>query len=222
MPAAPSPTPPRAGLFVTFEGVEGSGKSTQIALLAERLRAAGQIVLVTREPGGTALGDELRHLLKHHPAGRAMTPEAELLLFNASRAQLVREVIDPALAAGEVVLCDRFYDSTLAYQGYARGLDLTAVRAVVDLAVGSCRPHLTLLLDLPLGAAGERLRQRALPLADRFDTEERRFHERVAEAYHRLAAAEPGRWRVVNAAQPPEAVAGEVAAAVAAALAARG
>src|SRR3974390_1339531 len=118
------------GRFITFEGNEGSGKSTQISLLAARLRAMGQVVRVLREPGGTAIGEEIRHTLKHSQNNQAMTAEAELLLMNASRAQLVREIIRPALAAGEIVLSDRFYDSTTAYQGYGRGLDLEHVKTV--------------------------------------------------------------------------------------------
>src|ERR1035437_5474441 len=133
------------GAFITFEGTEGSGKTTQISRLAERLRAMGQRVRTLREPGGTPIGEEIRHTLKHSPANHAMTPEAELLLMNASRAQLVREVIRPALATGEVVLCDRFYDSPTAYQGYGRQLDLQMVRNMVDVAVGETRPDLTLL-----------------------------------------------------------------------------
>src|SRR5438552_6292700 len=131
------------GLFVTFEGTEGSGKSTQIALLAARLRALGHSVREIREPGGTPIGEEIRHTLKHSAANQAMTPEAELLLMNASRAQLVRETIRPALAAGHIVLSDRFYDSTTAYQGYGRGLDLESVKTIVDFAVGRTRPDLT-------------------------------------------------------------------------------
>src|SRR6185436_14257608 len=136
------------GLFITFEGTEGSGKSTQIALLADRLRALKRTVRTLREPGGTPIGEEIRHTLKHSHDNAAMTAEAELLLMNASRAQLVREVIRPAMAAGEIVLCDRFYDSTTAYQGYGRGLDLKTVQAVIDFAVGETRPDLTLLLNI--------------------------------------------------------------------------
>src|SRR6266550_9628152 len=124
------------GLFISFEGTEGCGKSTQIKLLAERLAALGHRVHTLREPGGTPIGEEIRHTLKHSPQNQAMTAEAELLLMNASRAQLVREVIRPALAAGEVVLCDRFYDSTTAYQGHGRGLNLETVRRIIDFAVG--------------------------------------------------------------------------------------
>ena len=136
-----------SGLLITFEGTEGGGKSTQIALLADRLRKLGHRARVLREPGGTPIGEEIRHLLKHHPANEVMMPEAELLLMNASRAQLVLEVIRPALTAGEIVLCDRFYDSTTAYQGYGRQLNLDLVRSVIDFAVGRTRPHLTLLLQ---------------------------------------------------------------------------
>src|SRR5438105_7039179 len=119
------------GLLITFEGTEGSGKSTQISLLAEHLRALGHTVRHLREPGGTPIGEEIRHTLKHSEQNRAMTAEAELLLMNASRAQLVREVIRPALAAGEIILCDRFYDSTIAYQGYGRQLSLQLVQSII-------------------------------------------------------------------------------------------
>src|SRR5262249_37193834 len=138
------------GLFITFEGTEGSGKSTQIQILAERLRSLGHEVRILREPGGTAIGEEIRHTLKHSEANAAMTNEAELLLMNASRAQLVREIIRPALAAGEIVLCDRYFDSTVAYQGYGRQLDLAQVKAIIQFAVEEIRPQLTLLLDVPL------------------------------------------------------------------------
>src|SRR5262245_51438602 len=131
------------GRFITFEGTEGSGKSTQISLLAERLRGEGHRVRTLREPGGTPIGEEIRHTLKHSKDNEAMTAEAELLLMNASRAQLVREVIRPALNAGEIVLSDRFYDSTTAYQGYGRRLDLKMVRAVIDVAVSETQPDLT-------------------------------------------------------------------------------
>src|SRR5678816_3975862 len=124
------------GLFITFEGTEGGGKSTQIRILAERLRQGNLAVRVLREPGGTPIGEEIRHTLKHSEVNHGMTPEAELLLMNASRAQLVREIIRPALSVGEIVLCDRFYDSTTAYQGYGRELDLAKVQQIIDFAVG--------------------------------------------------------------------------------------
>src|SRR5512133_1028361 len=184
------------GLFITFEGNEGSGKSTQISLLAERLRSIGYAVRTLREPGGTPIGEEIRHTLKHSPDNAAMTAEAELLLMNASRAQLVREIIRPALAAGETILCDRFYDSTIAYQAYGRQLDLAMVRTLVDLAVGATRPDLTLLLLIPQAVSEQRrlARQATLPfMRDRMEEADHSFFERVAQGYHAIAAAEPGR-----------------------------
>jgi len=190
------------GLFITFEGTEGSGKSTQISLLAEHLRAMGQTVRTIREPGGTPIGEEIRHTLKHSLANQAMTAEAELLLMNASRAQLVREVIRPALAGGEIVLCDRFFDSTTAYQGHGRGLDLDTVKRVIDFAVGDTRPDLTLLLLVSHEVSEERrlARQATLPfMRDRIEEADRGFFDRVAEGYHLIAAAEPNRVRSLNA-----------------------
>jgi dTMP kinase len=189
-------------LFITFEGTEGSGKSTQIALVAKRLRSRGHTVRELREPGGTPIGEEIRHTLKHSKDNAAMTPEAELLLMNASRAQLVREVIRPALARGEIVLCDRFYDSTFAYQGYGRQLDLKMVRAVVEIATGGTCPDLTLLLLVSQEVSEQRqkARQSSLPsLLDRMEQAGRDFFARVAEGYRKLAAEEPGRVRVIDA-----------------------
>src|SRR6266446_4063847 len=159
------------GFFLSFEGTEGSGKTTQISLLAGRFRAYGCSVRTIREPGGTPIGEEIRHTLKHSAANHAMTPETELLLMNASRAQLVREVIRPALAAGQIVLCDRFYDSTVAYQGYGRRLDLKLVQSVIDFAVGDTRPDLTLLLQLPVAASEDRRKRRQATdlIRDRFE-----------------------------------------------------
>jgi dTMP kinase len=190
------------GLFITFEGTEGSGKSTQVALLADRLRSLGHTVRMLREPGGTPIGEEIRHTLKHSKDNVAMTAEAELLLMNASRAQLVREVIRPVLAAGEIVLCDRFYDSTIAYQGYGRQLDLKMVQAVIDIAVGDTRPDLTLLLLIPQDVSEQRqkTRQTVLPLLrDRMEEADRDFFRRVAEGYRSLAGREPERVRMIEA-----------------------
>jgi len=192
------------GLFITFEGTEGGGKSTQVSLLAGSLRALGHTVRMLREPGGTPIGEEIRHTLKHSHANEAMTAEAELLLMNASRAQLVREVIRPALAAGEVVISDRFYDSTVAYQGYGRQLDLTTVRQVIDLAVGNTRPDVTLLLHVPVDVSESRrqARQPNLPLdikRDRFEESDRAFFERVAQGYQAIAHDEPQRVRLIDA-----------------------
>jgi dTMP kinase len=191
-----------SGMFITFEGNEGSGKTTQIALLVGRLRSLGRSVLSLREPGGTPIGEEIRHTLKHSNQNSAMTPEAELLLMNASRAQLVREVIRPALAVGKVVLCDRFYDSTVAYQGYGRGLDMRDVKAVIDFAVGPIRPQLTFLLWIPQDVSEARRRSRqsgAPPAKDRFEDENRDFFLRVENGYREIAAAEPARVRQIDA-----------------------
>jgi len=215
------------GLFITFEGTEGGGKSTQIQLLGARLRELGRVVRLLREPGATPIGEEIRHTLQHSEANDAMTPEAELLLLNASRAQLVREVIRPALAAGEVVLCDRFYDSTTAYQGHGRQLDLARVKAIIDFAVEGTRPDLTLLLDIPLEVSEARRisRQKRLldvprsasgkqrvklafnePLRDRMEEADRAFFERVHQGFAAIAAAEPKRVRVIDATRSIEAV----------------
>jgi dTMP kinase len=190
------------GLFITFEGTEGCGKSTQVELLARQLRALGHRVRTHREPGGTPIGEEIRHTLKHSQQNHAMTAEAELLLMNASRAQLVREVIRPALAAGDIILCDRFYDSTTAYQGYGRELDLALVKNVVDIAVGDTRPDLTLLLQVPPEVSDGRLRSRqaTLPFArDRIEESDKNFFARAARGYAAIAAAEPERMRVLDA-----------------------
>src|SRR5215472_16843927 len=160
------------GLFITFDGTEGSGKSTQISLLAERLRSLGRLVRTLREPGGTPIGEEIRHTLKHSLQNQAMQAETELLLMNASRAQLVREIIRPALSAGEIVLCDRYYDSTIAYQGYGRGLDLKAVGQIIDFAVAETRPNLTIVFQVPLALSEKRRARRktaAPQLRDRIE-----------------------------------------------------
>ncbi|MBI3413999.1 MAG: dTMP kinase [Verrucomicrobia bacterium] len=219
------------GLFITFEGTEGGGKSTQIQRLAERVRALGRTVIVLREPGGTPIGEEIRHTLKHSQQNHAMTAEAELLLMNASRAQLVREVIRPALARRDVVLCDRFYDSTIAYQAYGRRLDLKTVRGIVDFAVGETRPDLTLLLavsttvsearrlsrqtkllDVPATGAEAHPVKLAFnePLRDRMEEADRDFFLRVEQGYQALAVAEPGRIKVIDAERDMETVAAEI------------
>ncbi|MGK0198870.1 MAG: dTMP kinase, partial [Yoonia sp.] len=144
------------GLFISFEGTEGGGKSTQIESTASWLREQGREVVVIREPGGTRIGEEIRHLLKHSDANVNMTAEAELLLMNASRAQLVREVIRPTLESGGVILSDRFHDSTLVYQGYGRELDLDEVRSIIRLAVGDTEPELTILLKVDVSMSEAR------------------------------------------------------------------
>jgi len=196
-----------AGLFISFEGNEGSGKSTQIALLSNRLGSLGHRVRTLREPGGTPIGEEIRHTLKHSHANQAMTAEAELLLMNASRAQLVREVIRPALESGEIVLCDRFYDSTVAYQAYGRRLDLRMVEGVIEVAVGETRPDLTLLLIVSAEVSQRRMQSRASSspaLRDRFEEADRQFFARVDHGYEAIAQANPERVKSVDAERSAE------------------
>jgi dTMP kinase len=190
------------GLFITFEGTEGGGKSTQIRRVAERLQILGKIVRLVREPGGTPIGEEIRHTLQHSSQNHAMTPETELLLINASRAQLVREVIRPALSSGEIVLCDRFYDSTVAYQCYGRGLDSALTEMVIRLAVGETRPDLTLLLTIPLEVSEARRQARQNSggtLRDRMEEAGRDFFLRVEQGYLAIARQEPERIRKLDA-----------------------
>ena len=196
-------------LFITFEGGEGSGKTTQAALLAERLRETGREVLEVHEPGSTPLGKYLRRWLKE---GRdPLTAEAELLLFAAARAQLVRRRLRPALERGAVVVCDRYADSSEAYQGHGRGLDLDRVRMVNDLATGGLHPHLTFLLDCPPEVGLRRhAGDRSDAPRDRFEGEGLSFHRRVREGYLEMAQAEPNRWRVLDATRPPQEVARQV------------
>lgn len=196
-------------LFITFEGTEGCGKSTQLELLARRLRSLGHRVRTLREPGGTPIGEEIRHTLKHSKANEAMTPEAELLLMNASRAQLVREVIRPALAGGDIVICDRFYDSTTVYQGYGRQLDLKMIESIVNMAVGETRPNLTILLTVPPEVSELRrlFRQSTMPfIRDRMEEADKQFFQRVAMGYEMIAAADPARIKVLDGAVSVEVV----------------
>ncbi len=203
----------KTGLFITFEGGEGCGKSTQIGLLEERLKGEGREVLRLREPGGTELGEKIRNLFQHDEAGEGMSPETELLLVNASRAQLVREKIRPALERGEIVLCDRFYDSTVAYQGYGRGLDLALVRRVIEVAVGATRPDRTFLISLPRQLAEHRLKIRSALdewSDDRMDKSEREFFERVEEGFFDLNASEGERIHLIEGSRAIEVVHEEI------------
>jgi dTMP kinase len=193
------------GIFITFEGSEGCGKSTQILLLAARFKKLGREVVVLREPGGTLIGETIRHLLKHDENAAAMTPEAELLLFAASRAQLVREVIRPALERGAVVLCDRFLDSTTVYQGVARSLDPAQVAAINEFAIGETLPDVTLLLDLDAAEGCRRAIARSQE-KDRMETEDAKFYEAVRQGYLKLAAAYPERLAIIDASGTVEAV----------------
>ncbi len=190
---------PEPSRFISLEGGEAAGKSTQIELLARRLTASGQRVVTTREPGGTPLGESIRHLLKHAPEGRGMASYTELLLFLASRAELVRQVIAPALAEGAWVLCDRFLDSTTVYQGAGRLLPTEIVERLNAFAVGPNLPGLTLVLDLDAETARHRLRERAQPGFDRMEAESVEFFERVRRGYHEVARLHPHRVKIVSA-----------------------
>lgn len=191
------------GLLISFEGSEGCGKSTQIARLQVRLQAAGRTTELRREPGGTEVGERIRDLLQHTKEAANMMPEAELLLFAASRAQLVREKIRPALDAGTVVILDRYLDSTTVYQGLARGLPLDSVRAINRFAVGDVIPHLTVVLDMDASAAWERIHRTGREL-DRMESQPLEFFEKVRRGYLHLAAEQPQRMVVLDAAQPPD------------------
>jgi dTMP kinase len=193
----------QAGLFITFEGSEGCGKSTQIRRMVEFLRSLEREVIVLREPGATPIGESIRNLLQYDASASAMTPEAELLLFAASRAQLVREIIRPALARGAVVLCDRFLDSTTVYQGVARALDYGEVSRINDFAVGGTLPDLTLLLDLDAAEGRRRAVTRKGP-ADRMEQESESFYEAVRQGYLKLAAEHAGRFAVIDASADEE------------------
>jgi len=197
----------RRGFFLTLEGPEGSGKSTQAQRLAARLAAAGYGCTVTREPGGTPLGEEVRRILLH---GLSPTPAADALLFNAARAQLAAEVIVPALARDEVVICDRFSDSTLAYQGYGAGQALDALRELARFAVGALVPDLTVLIDLPV-EAGLR-RKLGGPDITRFESSvDLSFHRRVRDGFLALAQAEPDRFLVIDGRQPSDSIEAAIA-----------
>ena len=213
-------------LFVTFEGPEGSGKSTQIVALHEWLREKGYEVVRTREPGGTAIGDQIRRLLLD-PDHQDILPMSEALLYSASRAQLVGQVIQPHLERGGIVLCDRYVDSTFAYQGYGRGMDMAALATIVDLATGGLVPDLTVYLDLPIEVGLKRrgLRRHGgelqLPLFgkwDRLDVQALDFHRRVREGYLEMARADPKRWLVVDATRPVGVIEAEIRAGVEARL----
>jgi dTMP kinase len=184
-------------LFITFEGGEGCGKSTQSRLLLEKLHQQNIPVVLTHEPGGTALGNEIRRVLKREQ-GIPISPQAELFLFVASRAQLVAELIRPALKEDKVVICDRFAHSTLVYQGYGRGLDLATLEMVNNMATENLQPDLAILLNI----SPEQGLTRKGSLKDRFELEDLSFHRRVREGYLKMAAAEPDRWLVIDASLP--------------------
>lgn len=193
---APNPHPP--GKLISFEGSEGSGKSTQIVRLAARLQKLSRDVVSVREPGGTEIGEQIRNLIVHNSRGDEMCAETELLLFAAARAQLVREVIAPALKRGAIVLSDRFLDSSTVYQGIGRNLALDPVHQINRFAVGSVMPDLTLVIDVPTEVSLERIRQRASDVPDRMERENIDFYKKVREGYLVLAKEMPERFAVID------------------------
>ena len=193
--------------FITLEGPEGCGKTTQAVRLCADLRQRGYDVLHTREPGGTEIGEQIRRVLMDLK-NTAMLPRVEVLLFSASRAQLVRDVIQPHLINGGVVVCDRFYDSTLAYQGYGHGLDLAALKTITSFATDGLSPDLTLLLDLPVESGLQRKQSEGE--WNRLDAYDLPFHRKVRDGYLQLAALEPQRWRTIDATRTVEAVQNDI------------
>jgi dTMP kinase len=189
-------------VFITFEGPEGSGKTTQYRRILAALQAAGQDVVATREPGGTPIAEQVRDVLLNRPENTTMTPAAEALLFSAARAQHVRELIQPALSVGKLVLCDRFYDSTLAYQGFGHGLDLTALHQITAFATGGLKPDITVLLDCPPDVGLKR--KVAQEEWNRLDGMALPFHQRVYDGFHALVAADPDRWLIIDATGQPD------------------
>jgi len=194
-------------MFITFEGPEGSGKSTQLPMLAQFLEESGLPVVRTREPGGTKIGDQIREVLVRMD-NTELHPRTEILLFLAARAQLVEELIIPSLQQGKIILCDRYGDSTLAYQGYGHGLDLETLRAMLQFATGGLKPDLTILLDVDV-MTGLR-RKKIKEEWNRLDAFELSFHERVRTGYHMLAGQDPERWKIVDATQDPDQVQKEI------------
>ncbi len=210
-------------LFITFEGPEGSGKTTQIELLSSYLEEKGYPVLATREPGGTSIGDQIRAILLD-PQNTEMLPASEALLFSAARAQIVNQVIRPHLARGGIVLCDRYADSTLAYQGYGHGLELETLHTITALATGGLKPDLTVYLDVDV-EDGLRRKLAAHKAGhaewNRLDRQDAAFHRRVRESYLQMAAREPNRWLLIDATQPLEVIQASIRAGVEAKLDAR-
>jgi len=202
-------------MFITLEGPEGSGKTSQISLLADHVRTLGFKVLVTREPGGTFIGDQIRNVLVSLE-NKALTPQAETLLFLAARAQLVREVIQPALARGVIVISDRYADATLAYQGYGHGVDLDILKQLLTFATGGLEPSLKILMDIDVENGLHR--KTDCGEWNRLDAYSVAFHERVRNGYHNLAASEPEKWVVIDASKSRELVHADLCKAVETAL----
>ncbi|MBR0055933.1 MAG: dTMP kinase [Kiritimatiellae bacterium] len=217
LPGFPPLPPPSRGRLITFEGPEGAGKSTQAGLLISKLEARGITVLYSREPGGTPLGESIRQILQFNAAGEPPCPESEVLLFEASRAQLVRHVILPALEAGSWVVCDRYADSTTAYQGFGRSFPVSLIETLNRFAIGAAVPDMTLLLDVNVTLGLQRCIKRQAGQTvkhDRIESEALSFHEKVRRGYLELARREPERFRVIDAMRPVEAIHADVWAAV--------
>lgn len=206
MPLKHTPT----GKLISFEGSEGSGKSTQIARLAAHLQLLGREVLTTREPGGTEIGEQVRNIIVHNSRGDEMCAETELFLFAAARAQLVRQVIAPALITGTIVLTDRFLDSSTVYQGIARNLASDPVQQINHFAVGNVFPDLTIILDVPTEVSLARIRLRASDLPDRMERENAAFFAKVREGYLLLAQSIPNRFHVIDGTQPEAVIEKEI------------
>ena len=205
-PAARAPAAVTRGILISFEGSEGSGKSTQIAHLAEHLQEVGRAVVSTREPGGTEIGEQVRNIIVHNSRGDEVCAETELLLFAASRAQLVREIIAPHLLKGVIVLCDRYIDSSTVYQGVARNLSLDPVQQINQFAVGNVLPDLTIVLDVPTRVSLNRINQRASDLPNRMERENIDFYKKVRDGYLMLARSLPRRFFVVDGTLPEDKV----------------
>jgi dTMP kinase len=207
-----TPTSGSRGRFITLEGPDGSGKSTQASRLAESLRVSGRSVCLTREPGGTAIGEQVRKVLLEVASARRL-PLADAFLFSAARTQHVEELIRPALLRGEDVVCDRYADSTLAYQGYGSGIDLDVLRGLTRVATGGLRPDVTILLDVPVEVGLARRAEASIDHITRFEADPAfglAYHERVRRGYLAMAAAEPERWWVVDASRDEDRLAADV------------
>src|SRR4051812_9943586 len=206
----PNKPKPAVGKLISFEGSEGSGKSTQIARLAGNLQKIGREVVATREPGGTEIGEQIRNIIVHNSKGDEMCPETELLLFTAARAQVVREVIVPALSRGAIVLSDRYLDSSTVYQGVARNLAPGPVSDINRFAVGNVMPDLTIVIDVPTEVSLARIRQRASDLPDRMERENLDFYTKIREGYLVLAKGMPQRFVVIDGTKTQDAIAKKI------------
>ena len=206
----PSKSQTPTGKLISFEGSEGSGKSTQIGRLAAHLQKTHREVLSTREPGGTEIGEQIRNIIVHNSKGDEMSAETELLLFTAARAQLVREIIAPALARGAIVLCDRFLDSSTVYQGIGRNLAMDPVNQINRFAVGTVMPDVTIVLDVPTKVSLSRLKQRASDLPDRMERENVDFYEKVRTGYLLLAKGMPERFIVIDGTKSEDVIAKQI------------